>query len=91
MGRGCEARPATRRVRERAACRERRGDDQHGPGGVAPTNVRGGPIERDLDTVDVDDEVVESLKREVLRSMGYSAWEPEPDEPTTAGESITAT
>jgi hypothetical protein len=58
---------------------------------VAPTNVRGGPIERDLDTVDVDDEVVESLKREVLRSMGYSAWEPEPDEPTTAGESITAT
>jgi hypothetical protein len=48
-------------------------------------------IERDLDTVDADDEVVESLKREVLRSMGYSAWEPEPDEPATAGESVTAT
>jgi hypothetical protein len=90
-GRGREARPATRPVRERAACPERRGDDQHGPGGVAPTNVRGGPIERDLDTVDADDEVVESLKPEVLRSMGYSAWEPEPDEPATAGESVTAT
>lgn len=42
-----------------------------------PSNVHGGPIERDLDTVEVDPSVVESLKREVLRSMGYPAWEPE--------------
>jgi hypothetical protein len=52
-----------------------------------PGNVHGGPIERDLDTVDDldtiahDDEIVESLKREVLRSMGFPAWEPEADVP----------
>jgi hypothetical protein len=38
-----------------------------------PTNVRGGPIERDLDSVYVDDQLVESLKREVPRPMGYPA------------------
>jgi hypothetical protein len=35
----------------------------------------------------VDREVVESLKPEVLRSMGYSACKPEPDEPATTSES----
>jgi hypothetical protein len=40
-------------------------------------NVQGGAIERAPDTVDVDDALVESLKREVLRSMGHPAWEPE--------------
>jgi Schlafen, AlbA_2 len=40
-------------------------------------NVPGGPIERELDAVDGDDALTESLKREVLRSMHYPAWEPE--------------
>jgi hypothetical protein len=42
-----------------------------------PGNVHGGPIERDLETGDVDDPLIESLKREVLRSMHFPAWEPE--------------
>jgi hypothetical protein len=49
------------------------------------------PIERGLDSVYVDDELVQSSKREVLRSIGYSAWEPEPDESATTRQSVTAT
>jgi hypothetical protein len=37
-----------------------------------------------LDTVDVDDVIVESLKREVLGSMGHTAWETEDDLPPEA-------
>jgi hypothetical protein len=39
----------------------------------------------------VDYEVVESLKPEVLGSMGYAACKPEPDEPTTTGALVKAT
>jgi hypothetical protein len=38
----------------------------------------------------VDHEILESVEPEVLRSMGYSAWRPEQDEPATTGESVTA-
>jgi hypothetical protein len=40
-------------------------------------NPHGGQIGRAPDTVEVDTALVESLKREVLRSMGHPAWEPE--------------
>jgi hypothetical protein len=42
-------------------------------------NVRGGPIERVLATVDFAAPLVDDLKRELLRSMGHPAWEPEPE------------
>ena len=48
--------------------------------GEAPGNVRGDSLERELESVEVDPAVVESLKREVLRAMGHPAWEPEPEE-----------
>jgi hypothetical protein len=56
--------------------------------GDVPRNVHGESLEREVDPVDVVDPVlVESLKREVLRSIGHSAWEPEPNaeqaEPST--------
>jgi hypothetical protein len=54
--------------------------------GDVPQNVLGESIQSGLDSVEVDPVVVERLKREVLRSTGRPAWEPEPesDEPATA-------
>jgi hypothetical protein len=58
---------------------------------VAPTSVHGRLIERTSTRSTVDREVVESLKPEVLRSVGYWAWRPEQDEPATTDESVTGT
>jgi hypothetical protein len=42
-------------------------------------NVHGGPIERDLASLNIDATLVDDLKRELFRSMGHPAWEPEPE------------